>query len=105
MHRRDYGRTKIRWEKMTRFISEWVEGLVRDTVEDRDGMLEQMIATASASPPTLELQEIRRILIQDTGQQPKTPKCLPVKRPVSHTQGEQRIKKFCPLLITMILPG
>lgn len=90
---------------MTRSITEWVDGLLRDTAEDRDGMLEQMITTASASPPTLELQEIRGILIQDTGQLPKTPKCLPVKRPVSHTPGEQRIKTFCPLLITMILPG
>lgn len=44
-------------------VTEWVDGLVRDIVEDRDGMLEQMITRASASPLTLELQEIRGILI------------------------------------------
>lgn len=44
-------------------VIEWVDGLVRDIVEDRDGMLEQMITRASASPLTLELQEIRGILI------------------------------------------
>lgn len=48
-------------------ITEWVDGLVRDIVEDSDGMLEQMITRASASTPTLELQEIKGILIQDTG--------------------------------------
>ena len=98
------GGTKIRWGKNDVFHHRVDGWSVRDIVEDRDGTLEQMITKASPNPQTLERQEIRSILIQDTGELPKTPECLPGKLCVSHALGEQRIKMFCPLLMTTILP-
>lgn len=73
------GVTKIRWGKNDVFHHRVDGWSVRDIVEDRDGTLEQMITKASPNPQTLELQEIRGILIQDTGELPKTPECLPGK--------------------------
>lgn len=104
MHKMDNGGTKIGWEENAVFHHRVGGWSVRDIVEDRDGILEQMVTKASPNPQTLQLQEMRGILIQDTGQLPKTPECLPGKLCVSHALGEQRIKTFCTSLTTVILP-